>query len=124
LVIHSLTASLVIGLEEKTSGAVPIVAFAGVLASLIVYHQLQMGAFRSMQLASTLAEVARRGREVIDALYTPNRAAGRTQRPQPRARKSRPPPIATRSKSLPGSSQSMYTSVRELAELAAIWLVQ
>jgi len=50
-----------------------------VLASLIVYRQLQMGAFKSIQLASTLAQVARRGREVIDALYTPSRAA-----PEPR----------------------------------------
>src|SRR5262249_39525026 len=75
LVIYSLTASLVIGREEQTSGAVPIVAFAGVLAWLTVYRQLQMGAFKSIQLASTLAQVARRGREVIDALYTPNREA-------------------------------------------------
>ncbi len=30
-----------------------------------------MGAFKSIQLASTLAQVARRGREVIDGLYVP-----------------------------------------------------
>jgi len=48
---------------------VPIVAFVAVLASIILYRQLQIGAFRSIQLASTLAQLARRGRVVIDGLY-------------------------------------------------------
>jgi uncharacterized membrane protein len=42
----------------------------GVLVSLVVYRRLQTAAFKSIQLASTLAQVARRGREVIDGLYT------------------------------------------------------
>ena len=54
---------------RKTSAAVPIVAFVAVLASIILYRQLQIGAFRSIQLASTLAQLARRGRVVIDGLY-------------------------------------------------------
>ncbi|MBV9918123.1 MAG: DUF2254 domain-containing protein [Solirubrobacterales bacterium] len=85
VVIYSFTGSLVIGREEKTSGVVPIVAFVGVLASLIVYRELQMKAFKSIQLASTLAQVARRGREVIDALYTADQPAvdpdGRAESP-------------------------------------------
>jgi uncharacterized membrane protein len=59
----------VIGGEEKTSAAVPIVAFVAVLASIVLYRQLQTGAFKSIQLASTLAQIAQRGREVIDGLY-------------------------------------------------------
>jgi uncharacterized membrane protein len=69
VVAYSFTAALVIGRDDRTSGLVPIVAFAGVLASILVYRRLQMGAFRSIQLASTLAQVADRGREVIDNLY-------------------------------------------------------
>jgi uncharacterized membrane protein len=70
VVVYSFTATLVIGRDEHTTGAVPIVAFTGVLGSLILYRRLQLSAFRSIQLASTLAQVARRGREVIDDLYT------------------------------------------------------
>lgn len=69
VVCYSFTAALVIGRDEMTSGVVPIVAFVGVLGSIVVYRRLQMGAFKSIQLASTLAQVGRRGREVIDGLY-------------------------------------------------------
>ena len=68
VVVYSLTAALVIGQDEKTSAVVPIVA---VLAVIIVYRRLQMGAFKSIQLASALAQVARRGRQLIDGLYLP-----------------------------------------------------
>ncbi len=47
----------------------PIIAFVAVLAVIIVYRRLQMGAFTSIQLASALAQIARRGRKVIDGLY-------------------------------------------------------
>lgn len=47
----------------------PIVAFVAVLAVIIVFRRLQTGAFQSIQLASVLTQVARRGREVIDGLY-------------------------------------------------------
>ena len=69
VVVYALTAALVIGRDEKTSAAVPIVAFAAVLASIILYRLLQTAAFKSLQLASTLGQVAHRGREVIDGLY-------------------------------------------------------
>ena len=69
VVVYSLTAALVIGRDEKTSAVVPIIAFVAVLAVIIVYRRLQMGAFTSIQLASALAQIARRGREVIDGLY-------------------------------------------------------
>ena len=71
VVVYSLTAALVIGQDETTSAVVPIVAFLAILATIIVYRRLQMGAFKSIQLASALAQVARRGRQVIDGLYLP-----------------------------------------------------
>ena len=70
VVVYSLTAALVIGQDEKTSAIVPIVAFVAILASIIIYRQLQVSAFKSIQLGSTLAQIARRGRDVIDGLYT------------------------------------------------------
>ena len=87
VVVYSLTAALVIGRDEKTSAIVPIVAFVAVLAVIIVYRRLQMGAFKSIQLASALAQIARRGREVIDGLYVPKapgRNAGRRCGPRTR----------------------------------------
>ena len=75
VVVYSLTAALVIGRDEKTSAVVPIIAFVAVLAVIIVYRRLQMGAFQSIQLASALAQIARRGREVIDGLYVRNAPA-------------------------------------------------
>jgi uncharacterized membrane protein len=70
VVVYSFTAALIIGGSETTSGFVPLVALVGVLLALVVYRRLQTSAFRSIQLASTLAEVAARGSEVIDGLYT------------------------------------------------------
>ena len=70
VVVYSFTAALIIGRSESTSGFVPLVALVGVLVALVVYRRLQTSAFRSIQLASTLAEVAARGAEVIDGLYT------------------------------------------------------
>jgi uncharacterized membrane protein len=69
VVVYSFTAALVIGGDEKTSATVPIVAFVALLAIIVVYRRLQSGAFKSIQLASALAQVARRGRQVIDGLY-------------------------------------------------------
>jgi uncharacterized membrane protein len=71
VVVYSLTAALVIGQDEATSAVVPIVAFVAILAAIVVYRRLQMGAFTSIQLASALTQIARRGREVIDGLYVP-----------------------------------------------------
>jgi uncharacterized membrane protein len=69
VVVYSLTAALVIGGDEKTYAVVPIVA---ILAIIVVYRRLQTSAFTSIQLASALTQVARRGREVIDGLYIAN----------------------------------------------------
>jgi len=75
VVVYSFSASLVIGGDETTRGIVPIVAFIAVLVSIVLFRQLQTSAFESIQLASTLTQVMRRGREVIDGLYTLNAPA-------------------------------------------------
>jgi uncharacterized membrane protein len=69
VVVYSFTAALIVGGSETTSGFVPLTALIGVLLALVVYRRLQTTAFRSIQLASTLAEIAERGTEVIDGLY-------------------------------------------------------
>lgn len=82
VIVYSFTAAFVIGRSQNTTGFALIVALILVLASIAVYRALQMGAFKSIQLASTLAQVADRGRVVIDGLYTqPARASDEPARP-------------------------------------------
>ena len=76
VVVYSLTAALVIGRDEKVSGVVPFAAFLGVLIAIILYRSLQNAAFKSVQLGPVLSQVAGRGREVIDGLYTAPARAG------------------------------------------------
>jgi len=76
VVTYSFTAALVIGRDEKTPGLVPFVAFLGVLIAIVLYRSLQAAAFSSIQLSSTLSQITRRGREVIDGLYTAPALAG------------------------------------------------
>jgi uncharacterized membrane protein len=76
VVVYSLTAALVIGRDEKVSGVVPFAAFLGVLIAIILYRSLQNAAFKSIQLGPVLSQVAARGREVIDGLYTAPARAG------------------------------------------------
>ena len=72
VVVYSLTAALVIGRDEKVSGVVPFAAFLGVL----IANHLQNAAFKSIQLGPVLSQVAGRGRQVIDGLYTAPARAG------------------------------------------------
>jgi uncharacterized membrane protein len=81
VVVYSLTAALVIGRDEKVSGVVPFTAFLSVLLAIILYRSLQNAAFKSIQLASTLSQVASRGRQVIDGLYTASAQAAPTTIP-------------------------------------------
>ena len=70
VVVYAFTAALRIGHEEQTPVAVPLLAFTGVIISIWVYRRLQTSAFTWIQLASALAQVEARGRDVIDGLYT------------------------------------------------------
>lgn len=70
IVTYSFTAALVIGRQQTTPGLVPFVAFLAMLVAIVLYRSLQAAAFNSIQLSSTLSLITRRGREVIDGLYT------------------------------------------------------
>jgi uncharacterized membrane protein len=54
---------------ERMSGLVPIVMIALLMGAIVVYRNLQMRAFGSVELGSVLAEVTERGREVLDGMY-------------------------------------------------------
>jgi uncharacterized membrane protein len=67
--VFSFTAAFTIGAEDEVTALVPITLVLLLLAALALFRRLQGRAFRSIRLASTLAQVADRGREVIDHLY-------------------------------------------------------
>jgi uncharacterized membrane protein len=68
--VFSFTAAFTIGPEDdEVTALVPITLVLLLLAALALFRRLQGRAFRSIQLASTLTQVAARGREVIDHLY-------------------------------------------------------
>ncbi|HTX70655.1 MAG TPA: DUF2254 family protein [Thermoleophilia bacterium] len=54
---------------DRVTGLIPIVTVALLLASIALFRSLQMRAFSSIQLASTLALVTKRGRQVLDGVY-------------------------------------------------------
>ena len=55
--------------SEQMSGLVPIVMIALLMGAIVVYRNLQMRAFGSVELGSVLAEVTERGCEVLDGMY-------------------------------------------------------
>lgn len=69
VIVFSFTTAFAIGKEAQTTLVVPIVVTVLVLMAIVVFRALQSSAFKSIQLASTLAAVARRGREVVDDVY-------------------------------------------------------
>jgi uncharacterized membrane protein len=67
---------------ERMSGLVPIVTIALLIGAIVVYRNLQMRAFGSVELGSILAEVTERGRQVLDGVYAdelPRDAGGKPQ---------------------------------------------
>ena len=69
VIVWSATAALVTSSRDEVSVVVPITAMVSVLAALTVFRAIQMEAFRSIQLAPTIAAIVGRGRVVLDALY-------------------------------------------------------
>jgi uncharacterized membrane protein len=69
--------------SNQMSGLVPIVAIALLVAAIVVYRNLQMSAFGSVELGSVLAQVTERGRQVLEGVYAdePQRDAGRSHGP-------------------------------------------
>jgi uncharacterized membrane protein len=55
--------------REQTTALIPALVIVRVVAALGVFRSLQSSAFKSIQLASTLAAVTRRGRQVVDGVY-------------------------------------------------------
>jgi hypothetical protein len=62
--VHHVVASVAV--LFLTSGLVPIALVVALVATIGVLRALQVEAFRSIQLASTLAQVTKCGREFID----------------------------------------------------------
>lgn len=76
ILVFSLTAAIAIGGEgQQITGLVPTSLTLMLLAALALSRRLQQTAFESIQLASTLAQVSDRGRDVIEHLYRQGRAA-------------------------------------------------
>jgi uncharacterized membrane protein len=69
VIVFAFTAAFAIGNDAQTSLIVPIVVTVIVLMAVGVFRALQTSALRSIQLASTLSAVARRGRSVVDGVY-------------------------------------------------------
>jgi uncharacterized membrane protein len=55
--------------SEQMSGLVPIVTITLLMGAIVVYRNLQMRAFGSVELGSILDEVTERGRQVLDGVY-------------------------------------------------------
>ena len=76
ILVFSFTAALAIGGQgQQITGLVPITLTLMLLVALALFRRLQATAFESIQLASTLAQVSDRGRDVIDHLYRTGAAA-------------------------------------------------
>jgi uncharacterized membrane protein len=69
VLVFSFTAAFAVGGNDETSGLVPLTLVLLLLTSIGLFRALQTGAFKSIQLASVLAQVIERGREVIDGVY-------------------------------------------------------
>ena len=69
---------------DRMSGLVPIVTVVLLLAAIALFRSLQMRAFSSIQLASTLAQVTKRGRQVLDGVYPDRPLSESGTAPSPR----------------------------------------
>ena len=70
LFVFATTASLTIGNRTEVSVWAPGVAMTLTLVAFWLMLRLQMTAYASVQLSTTLSAIAARGRVVLDALYT------------------------------------------------------
>ncbi len=69
---------------DHVTGLVPIVTIVLLLVAIALFRSLQMRAFSSIQLASTLAQVTQRGRQVLEGVYPdrPLSEAGEVEGPR------------------------------------------
>ncbi|HET9650056.1 MAG TPA: DUF2254 family protein [Microlunatus sp.] len=69
--VFATTAALRTSTREQMSVIIPIATIVLALAAMAVARNLQMSAFRSVQVGHSVQEITRRGRAVIDQLYEP-----------------------------------------------------
>jgi uncharacterized membrane protein len=69
VIVFAFTAAFEIGVAKETTLLVPIVLGIAVLVAITLMRALQTAAFKSIQLASILEQVSRRGHEVIDGVH-------------------------------------------------------
>lgn len=77
---------------EEMNGLVPLVTITLLIGAIVVYRHLQMSAFGSVELATMLAQVTERGRQVLEGVYAdepPRSSTGeRNSRPLPEGARS------------------------------------
>jgi uncharacterized membrane protein len=90
----------------RMSGLVPIVTIGLLMGAIVVYRNLQMRAFGSVELGSILAEVTERGHQVLDGVYTDElpRDAGGPPQEDGQRRSPRALPEGSREVAWPGRS--------------------
>ena len=69
VIVFSFTAAFAVGKAEQTTALIPALVIVIVVGAIGVFRSLQSSAFKSIQLASTLAAVRQRGRQVVDGVY-------------------------------------------------------
>ena len=69
VIVFAFTAAFKVGSESKTTLVVPIAVGIAVLVAITLMRALQTAAFNSIQLASILEQISRRGQEVIDGVH-------------------------------------------------------
>jgi uncharacterized membrane protein len=69
VIVFSFTAAFAVGKEDQTTALIPVMVMVIVVLAIGVFRSLQTAAFKSIQLASTLDAVTRRGRQVVDGVY-------------------------------------------------------
>jgi uncharacterized membrane protein len=84
VLVFAFVAALSTSGDDRMTGLVPIVTIVLLLVAIALFRSLQMRAFSSIQLASTLAQVTQRGRQVLDGVYPdkPLNEAGGTGGPR------------------------------------------
>jgi uncharacterized membrane protein len=85
LFAYSMSAFLAIGGAQEVSVVVPIFAFAAALTIIALIRNIQVKAFASLQVNTTIDSLQRSGRKVIDALYQAPPAAPADSRTGPTA---------------------------------------
>ena len=69
VLVFAFVAALSTSGDDRMTGLVPIVTIVLLLVAIALFRSLQMRAFSSIQLASTLAQVTQRGRQILDGVY-------------------------------------------------------